>query len=132
MPTRRQPARQLFPALLTALVLIGCTSNRPAVAIKATVETFYAAIATDNVSEIDDNLAPSATTSFHKHVLAAARAAQESTEAQKAVQTMRIDQPAIRGDRAKVHVVLADGTSDDVLLARQGFRWRVVTSSRLD
>lgn len=131
MPRRRQPARQLFPAVLAALVLIGCTSNRPAVAIKATVETFYAAIATENVSLIDDNLAPSAASSFRDRVMAAAVAAQESTEAQKAVQTVRVDQPAIRGDTAKVHVVLADGTSDDVLLARQGFRWRVVTSTRL-
>jgi hypothetical protein len=117
---------------LVALVLLAaCTSNRPALAIKATVETFYAGIANENVSFIDDNLAPSASPAFRDHVLAAASAAQQSAATQRAVQTVRIGQPVIKDSMARVHVVFADGSADNVSLVRQGVRWKVVTSGRL-
>ena len=113
-----------------ALLLAGCGS-RVAVAIKATVHTFYAGIAEDDVGYIDDNIAPSASSTFQQHVMQEANEAQHDSAALHTVQIVRIDDPSITGDTARVHVVFADGGSDDVVLVRQGVRWKVVSSGRL-
>lgn len=117
-------------AFLLLAALCAC-SNRPAVAARATVQTFYSAIQVDNFPVVEDNLAPNASSEFRQHIQTAAEAAQTSGTAERAVQIVRIDTPSIRGDNAQVHVVFADGSTDVVSLSRHQFRWKVVTSSRL-
>jgi hypothetical protein len=122
--------RLALPLLLVLLTLCAC-SNRPSIAARATVETFYSALRADNLPLADDNTAQSASTSFRDHAQAAAEAAQSDDSAAKAVEVMRVDSPAINGDTAQVHVVFADGSTDVVSLTKEGPRWKVLTSGRL-
>jgi hypothetical protein len=116
--------------VIAAIVLSAC-SNRPAIAAKATVHTFYSAIQADDVPVVEDNLAQTAAPSFRRHVEAATVAAQAGGAAERAVQIVRVDSPSIRGSSARVPVRFADGASDIVTLTQEGLRWKVVTSGRL-
>jgi hypothetical protein len=115
---------------LAAVVLSAC-ANRQATAAKATVQTFFSAMQADDVPVVDDNLAQSASPSFRQHVEAATLAAQSGGAAERAVQIVRIDSPAIKGNDARVPVRFADGSSDVVTLTLEGLRWKVVSSGSL-
>jgi hypothetical protein len=117
--------------VLCAVALLCACSNRASVAARATVETFYTAIQADNLPVVQDNIAASASPQFQQHVLQAATAAQDGGVALKAVQVVKIDAPSINGSTARVTVVFADGGADTVVLAREGERWKVVSSGRL-
>lgn len=123
--------RPLSALLLLAVLYFSACSNRPAIAAKATVQTFYAAIQDDNAPVVADNVAQSASAAFREHVRMAAVAAQAGGAAQQAVEIVRVDAPAISDNTARVHVVFADGGSDTVSLEREGARWKVVSSGRL-
>lgn len=120
----------LLAILALAIVCAGCSNHTP-VAIKATVETFYAGIAENDQPNIDDNLATSAAPAFQQHVTAAAAAAQHDSSVLKSVQLVQIGTPSIHGDTARLHVLFADGKSDTVSLVREGLMWKVLTSGRL-
>jgi hypothetical protein len=117
--------------ILLLLALCAC-SNRASIAARATVETFYSAVQNDNMPLAEDNLAQSATPQFRARVEEAAAAAQSGGAAQQAVQLVRVDPPVINGDRARIHVLFADGRPDEVTLVREGLRWKVLTSGRLE
>jgi hypothetical protein len=129
--TQSAPARfLLFSTLCITLLAIAC-SNRESTAVRATVETFFGAIQSDNVPLIQDNLARDATPAFRDRVAAAAIAAQRNGDAESAVRVVRVDQPVVHDATASVHVNFADGISDDVSLVREGLRWKVRSSGRL-
>jgi hypothetical protein len=125
------PRSFLAGALLIAVLISCACSDRPSVAARATVQTFYSAIQVDNVPVVDDNLAADASPQFRAHVQAATLSAQSDGEAQRAVTLVRVDTPAIHGATANVHVVFADGGADTVSLVAEGLRWKVVSSGRL-
>jgi hypothetical protein len=114
-----------------ALVLLCACSDRPAIAARATVETFYTAIQADDLPVVQDNLAASASPRFGQRVLQAAAAAQTGGAAEKAVQLVQVGTPSIAGNTARVHVVFADGSSDTVSLVREGERWKVESTGKL-
>jgi hypothetical protein len=127
------PGRAVFSTLLAVLclaVLCAC-SDRPAIAARATVENFYGALQNDNPDLLHDNIAATATQHFRDRVDSTAAAAQSSSDARRSVQVVSIDTPSINGDTARVRVVFADGQSDTVVMAREGLRWKVVTTGRL-
>jgi hypothetical protein len=124
--------RSLLAGAFLVVLLISCAgSDRPSIAARATVQTFYSAIQVDNVPVIDDNLATDASPQFREHVQAATLSAQSGGEPQRAVTLVRVDSPAIQGATANVHVVFADGGADTVALVREGLRWKVLTTGRL-
>lgn len=128
---RRIAVFDLRLSLLTfILVLSGC-ANRPSIAIRATVETFYSAIQNANFPLMDDNVSGSAEPAFRQHARQAAQDAQSDPAARAAVQVTRVDQPVITGSSAAVRVQFADGQSDTVRLVRERLRWRVISSGRL-
>jgi hypothetical protein len=126
---KRAGAGLLLMAL--AITLLVACSNRPALAAKATVETFYTAVQADNLPVAEDNIATNATPQFHQRVEQAAGAAQAGGGAQKSVQVVQVDAPSIDDGTAHVRVLFADGQSDTVSLVREGLRWKVLTSGRL-
>jgi len=129
---RHGRSRQLLGPLLILLLLAACTgSDRPSIAARATVQTFFAAMQVDNVPLVDDNLANSAAPDFRDHVRSATESAQSNQQARLAITLVRVDPPAIDGNTARVQVVFADGGADTVSLAREGLRWKVVTTGRL-
>ena len=123
-------AALLFTPALALVTLFAC-SNRPAIAARATVETFYAAIQSDNQPLIADNLAQNASPQFRQRVERAALAAQGGGAAQQFVQLVRVDTPTVSDDTARVHVLFADGQPDTVSLVREGLRWKVLRSGRM-
>jgi hypothetical protein len=133
MITPRRAVLACLPPLalvLSVLLLCSC-SSRPAIAASATVETFYTAIQADNLPVVQDNIAANASAQFQQRVFQAAAASQSGGRAQRAVQLVKVDTPAISGNTATVGVVFADGGSDTVRLRREGERWKVVSSGRL-
>jgi hypothetical protein len=123
-----KPARWL--PLLLLLTIVAC-SNRPSIAARASVETFYSAVQNDDVPLMEDNLAAGADPGFVEHVHQAAASAQSDPAVRASVQVTRIEQPSISGNNARVRVQFADGQSDTVLLGREGLRWKVLSSGRL-
>jgi len=124
--------RQILRPLLILLFLAACAgSDRPSIAARATVQTFFSAMQVDNVPIVDDNLASSASPDFRDHVRSATESAQNDEQARRAVTLVQVDSPDISGTTARVHVVFADGGADSISLAREGLRWKVVTTGRL-
>jgi Domain of unknown function (DUF4878) len=121
----------IFLAVLSLLVVCAC-SDRPSVAARATVENFYGAMQNDNPDLLHDNIAASATQRFREHVDATAGVAQSNSDVRRSVQVVTIDPPSIVGDNARVRVVFADEQSDTVVLVREGPRWKVVSTGRLE
>jgi hypothetical protein len=113
------------------LVILCACSDRPAIAARATVENFYSAVQNDNLDLLHDNVASTATPQFRSRVDAIAAAAQSSSDVRRSVQVEKIDPPAISGDRARVRVEFADGQGDTVEMAREGLRWKVVSTGRM-
>jgi hypothetical protein len=130
--TRRFPnfTRGSICLVLFLSILCSC-SNRSSIAIRATVETFYSAVQNDNGPLLDDNLSPSAPPAFRSHVQRTASEAQADPQTKASVQLVRVEEPSINGDTARVPVVFADGGRDIVVLNREGLRWKVASSSRL-
>jgi hypothetical protein len=117
--------------LLTFILVLGGCANRPSIAIRATVETFYSAVHNANLPLIDDNTSSAADPAFRQHTRQAAEDAQSDPAARASVQITRVDQPVISGSSATVRVQFADGRPDTVVLVREGLRWRIVSSGRL-
>jgi len=137
MPGVRTFSAHLLVGLAIAVAALGCLlalsacSDRPSVAARATVETFYGAVQNDNLDLAGDNIARAASPQFRTHVEAAASAAQTSADGRRSVQLVRVETPSISGDTARVHVVFADGQTDTVTLMREGLQWKVLNSGRL-
>jgi hypothetical protein len=125
--------RRGFFTLLAALGLVfSCAcSDRPATAARATVENFYGAIQNDNLDLLHDNVASSATPQFRSNVDTTAAAAQTSSDVRRSVQVVTVHTPQISDGTAQVRVELGDGEADTVQLAREGLRWKVVSTGRL-
>jgi sorbitol-specific phosphotransferase system component IIBC len=117
----------MIALILLATALCGC-SDRPSIAARATVETFYSAVQNDNLPVADDNIAQTASPEFRARVEQAASAAQTTAETQRSMQVTRVDQPVISGATARVGVQFADGRADTVTLRREGERWKVVST----
>jgi hypothetical protein len=124
--------RSVTLAAFAVLLSVFCAcSDRPATAARATVETFYGALQSDNLPLMEDNLAQTASPQFRVRIEAVAADAQTSDDARRSVQLVRVDTPVITGGAARVRVVFADGQTDDVSLVSEGLRWKVLSSERL-
>lgn len=119
-----------FAFLLCFIALCAC-ADRPSIAARATVETFYGAVQNDNLDLANDNIAATASPQFHQRVEATAASAQFNSDVRRSVQLVTVDAPVFNGSNAHVHVVFADGQSDTVTLVREGLRWKVQTTGKM-